>query len=397
MALVNKTFSDIITFTRASTATFFNSAGVLTSAATNAPRFDYNPSTLAAQGLLIEESRANLFTYSAQFDDAAWLKGGTISANEIVAPDGTLSADLLTAANTTFSGSLRQTPTVTSATAYTISAFVKKNNWRYVGLRFSTSTFGATEQVPFYDFDTDAVSNGGVTGATITRTLVGNGWVRLAMTFTSTSTSGTSQIWITDSNGATAPAKAGTESVYVWGAQLEAGAFPTSYIPTTTTALTRAQDRAVVNTISPWYNSVAGTIYAEFSLTLPASGGNQFFTQTSDNSYNNRIVNNISSTAFPNTSTVSGGTSDGFASTAGAVTANTTVKVAAAYASNDLAISLNGGTVATDNTVTIPSGLTRFDLGSDHLGFNNVKAGYLRRITYYPTRLSNAQLQAITA
>jgi len=199
MALVNKTFSDIITFTRASTATFFNSAGVLTSAATNAPRFDYNPSTLAAQGLLIEESRANLFTYSAQFDDAAWLKGGTISANEIVAPDGTLSADLLTAANTTFSGSLRQTPTVTSATAYTISAFVKKNNWRYVGLRFSTSTFGATEQVPFYDFDTDAVSNGGVTGATITRTLVGNGWVRLAMTFTSTSTSGTSQICSTRS------------------------------------------------------------------------------------------------------------------------------------------------------------------------------------------------------
>jgi len=179
--------------------------------------------------------------------------------------------------------------------------------------------------------------------------------------------------------------------------QLEQGAFATSVIPTTTTALTRAQDRAVVNTISPWYNSVAGTIYAEFSLTLPASGGNQFFTQTSDNSYNNRIVNNISSTAFPNTSTVSGGTSDGFASTAGAVTANTTVKVAAAYASNDLAISLNGGTVATDNTVTIPSGLTRFDLGSDHLGFNNVKAGYLRRITYYPTRLSNAQLQAITA
>jgi hypothetical protein len=178
--------------------------------------------------------------------------------------------------------------------------------------------------------------------------------------------------------------------------QLELGAFATSVIPTTTTALTRSQDRAVVNTLAPWFNSVAGTTYAEFSLTLPASGGNQFLTQTSDNSYNNRIVNNISSTGFPNTSTVSGGTSDGFASTAVAVTANTTAKVAAAYASNDLAISFNGGTVATDNTVTIPSGLTRFDLGSDHLGFNNFKAGYLRRITYYPRRLSNAELQTIT-
>ncbi len=394
MALVTKNFSDIITFTRASTATFFNSAGVLTSAATNAPRFDYNPSTLAAQGLLIEESRANLFTYSAQFDDAAWLKGGTISANEIVAPDGTLSADLLTAANTTFSGSLRQTPTVTSATAYTISAFVKKNNWRYVGLRFSTSTFGATEQVPFYDFDTDAVSNGGVTGATITRTLVGNGWVRLAMTFTSTSTSGTSQIWITDSNGATAPAKAGTESVYVWGAQLEAGAFPTSYIPTTTTALTRAADVASVNTLSPWYNAIEGTIFAE--ATNPVASIYRIIAEpgTASDFRDFTLAFDGLRTDFANRTQAF--TGNDVLSPAGSLTAGSTVKVAGAYTASVTRHAYNGLVASNTTNVAQRAVADRLWFGS-RTGSTAFLNGYLRRVTYYPRALSTAELQAITA
>jgi hypothetical protein len=88
---------------------------------------------------------------------------------------------------------------------------------------------------------------------------------------------------------------------------------------------------------------------------------------------------------------------DGAAGAAIGVSANTVAKFAGAYATNDLAACLNAGTVGTDSTATIPSGLTRFDLGSDHAGANRVKAGYLRRITYYPRRLSNAELQAITA
>jgi hypothetical protein len=187
-----------------------------------------------------------------------------------------------------------------------------------------------------------------------------------------------------------------SSSIFLWGAQLEAGAFPTSYIPTTTTALTRAADVASVNTLSPWYNATAGTFYAEFAVAQPSSGANQFVARVSDNSYNNQIGDFVSTTGFAAISTASGGVFDGLASTAIAVSANTVAKFVGAYAANDLAACLNAGTVATDSTVTIPSGLTRFDLGSDHAGFNNVKAGYLRRITYYPRRLSNAELQAIT-
>jgi hypothetical protein len=188
----------------------------------------------------------------------------------------------------------------------------------------------------------------------------------------------------------------GTSGLFLWGAQLEAGAFPTSYIPTTTTALTRSQDRAVINTLAPWYNSAAGTIYAEFAVTQPAAGSNQFLARSSDNSYSNQIGDFINTTGFVGISTASGGVFDGLAATSVVVSANTITKAVGAYATNDLAAVKDGGTVATDPTATIPSGLTRFDLGSDHSGLNNIKAGYLRRITYYPTRLSNAQLQTIT-
>jgi hypothetical protein len=392
MALVSKTFSQIITFTRASTATYFDSTGTLTSAAVDAPRLDYNPSTLAALGFLVEESRTNLLLQSADFTTSWGQSNVTITANTTASPDGGTNGDTLLI-NSAGAATNQTSQTFTAGSTITITVFAKKNASNFI--RFEAGNLVNC----WFDLNTgvtgtNSAGSGNVLFSAKSIQAISNGWYRCILTVTTTTITTLGVIIFatnTDNNTSSI-----NSSIFLWGAQLEAGAFPTSYIPTTTTALTRSQDRAVVNTLSPWYNSVAGTIYAEFSLTLPASGGNQFSTQTSDNSYNNRIVNNISATAFPNTSTVSGGTSDGFASVAGTVTANTTAKVAAAYASNDLAISLNGGTVATDNTVTIPSGLTRFDLGSDHLGFNNVKAGYLRRITYYPRALSAAELQAIT-
>ncbi len=393
-----------VTFTRASTATYFDSTGTLQSAAIDAPRFDFNPSTLAAQGLLIEESRTNSIRNNTMQGAVAGTPG-TLPTNWNVSGLGTLTQQVVGTGTVNginyvdirLSGTTSTTQVAIRFDFNNVIAAANGQTWAFSWWQsvVAGSTANLTPQAPsmlFYDAGAGFLGGIGFTAATFNSTSNFTRQSGSATIATANTAFIQPQINFLFASGAAIDI-----TLRIGLPQLEQGAFATSVIPTTTTALTRAQDRAVVNTISPWYNSVAGTIYAEFSLTLPASGGNQFFTQTSDNSYNNRIVNNISSTAFPNTSTVSGGTSDGFASTAGAVTANTTVKVAAAYASNDLAISLNGGTVATDNTVTIPSGLTRFDLGSDHLGFNNVKAGYLRRITYYPTRLSNAQLQAITA
>ncbi len=88
-----------ITFTRASTATYFDAAGVLSSAANNVPRIDYDPETLICKGLLIEEARTNLLTYSEQFDNAAWIKSNaniSVTSTNSTSPDGTASADTVT-------------------------------------------------------------------------------------------------------------------------------------------------------------------------------------------------------------------------------------------------------------------------------------------------------------
>ena len=391
-----------ITFTRASTGTYFDSAGVLQSAAIDSPRLDYNPSTLAARGLLIEEQRTNLLTYSEQFDNAAWSKtNSSITANATTSPGGTVTADkLVEALDTNLVHQVTQSGvTIVSLATYTASVFVKADTRTRVRVGFLVAASGVVADANLTAGTIGAASAfGGGTAAASSIQAINNGWYRISVAGSGAAgTSGELRVELLDASGNRQYNGDGTSGLFIWGAQLEAGAFPTSYIPTTTTALTRNQDRAVVNTLSPWFNATTGTIYAEFALTQPASGGNQFLARFSDNGYNNQIGDFVSSTGFVGISTASGGVFDGLATTAVVVSANTITKAAGAYATNDLAAVKDGGAVATDNTATIPSGLIRFDLGSDHGGLNNIKAGHLRRITYYPRRLSNAELQAITA
>jgi hypothetical protein len=367
-----------------------------TSTAYYGPRFDYDPVTLAPKGLLIEEQRTNLLLRSEEFDNVAWIKGGsTVTANAIASPDGLLSADLLTANAGAFSGNVTPTvaPTISSGTAYTLSAYVKKNNWRYVGLRFNTSVSGGTEQIPFYDFDTDTVSNGGVATATITRTLVGNGWVRLALTFTSTSVLGVAQIWLTNSSGATAPAKAGTESVYLWGAQLEAGAFATSYIPTVASQVTRAADSAsmIGNNFARWYNVSEGSVFTEADTSRVAGDSSNIFT-ISDGTMDNRITA-AAATQYHFYVSVAGVPQANI--DVGTYVDNVFSKNAGAYKVNDFADSLNGSVAGTDTSGTLPV-VNRLALGANAVAGGQIN-GHIKRIAYYPRRLANSELQAITA
>jgi hypothetical protein len=180
--------------------------------------------------------------------------------------------------------------------------------------------------------------------------------------------------------------------------QLEQGAFATSVIPTTTTALTRNADVASMTgtNFSSWFNAATGSLYTEFVInsTAPTSG---FPTASvfSDGTFNNRIV-----TAFLNdaVNTLEMFVSNGGASQAslisGAYTALTVAKMIGVYATNDFALCVNGGSVLTDTSGTVPT-VSRFDVGYQISGsFLN---GYIRRISYYPVRLPNSTLQALTA
>jgi uncharacterized cupin superfamily protein len=392
--LTQKNFADIVTFTRASTGTYFNSAGTLTTAAINEARFDYNPSTLAAQGLLIEESRTNLALQSEDFATTWTVTGATVSANATSAPSGTTTADKLQEDTSTGSHLVTQNITFTAA-SHTASIFAKKAERDWIRVLFfdGTNTFSA-----FFNLNTGTV--GTVTGTSATASIqnVGNGWYRCAVTATASAGSGSfaPRVALADNNSSYAGSTG--SGIFIWGAQLEVGAFSTSYIPTTTTALTRSADVASVNTLSPWYNATEGTLYGEYQVlaVAPATAA-QYVVEVSNGTANNAIAffkraNADVSTRF---SVNDGGSNQAFIN-AGTFVA-TASKVAGSYKANDFAASLNGAAAVTDASGSVPS-VSVMTLGGWSSGTTNSQLnGYLRRITYYPRRLANADLQAITA
>jgi hypothetical protein len=392
-----------ITFTRASTATFFNSSGVLTSASNDVARFDYNPATLAPLGLLIEESRTNLLLRSEDFATTWSALNVTVATNNANSPAGTLTADTITPAASTAAHIISQSVTVTASTAYSAFVFVRSDGAPFVQIAYDNgASVGAFMNV---NLSTGAITRGpelagGATNATGSVINIGNGFYRIAVGATHTGTTGRvliSPLPTGESLAGLNPSTttAATDKIILWGAQLEAGAFPTSYIPTTTTALTRAADVASVNTLSPWYNSASGTLYAECVTFDTLSGAFPSSAVFSDGTLNNRmsiVRNNLSGNARGNA--IVGGVAQ-FAADGTAWTLNATTKIALAYATNDFALVTNGGAATTDTSGALPT-VSGLKLAADGSGTASQLNGYLRRITYYPRRLANAELQAIT-
>ncbi len=390
---VNATTLDSnITFTRASSATYFDSAGVLQTATTNTPRFDYNPATLASRGLLIEEQRTNSLSYSAEFDNAYWTKNfSSVSQNAVIAPDSTQTGDKLVADTSTNFHTVARAFSFTSGTAYAISIFAKAGEYQYL-----TITAGSTATFPGrVTFDLVAGTIASTVSGTGAIQNVGNGWFRCSVVGTATATASTNVNFAASSTGSYVTYTGdGTSGIYIWGAQLEAGAFATSYIPTTTASVTRSADVASVNTLSPWYNATAGTIYAEWDMYAFAAGLNyraSFNDGTTSNALRMRLPPSGTTTVRHEV------VNSGVAITLGfPATVNLALtKEAMAFAANDYAGVVNAGTVATSGTLTLPTA-TQLSLGSRETGIGQLN-GHLRRITYYPRRLSNAELQAITA
>ena len=270
MALVQKTFADIITFTRASGGGRFNAAGVYEWLGNDVPRLDYDPVTLQPRGLLVEEQRTNLLTYSSEFDNAAWVKdGATVTPSAAMGPDGTMTASLLQ--ESTASGlhnTARIGISVTVGATYSATIFAKPASGSRI-LRLAS--FGQVANIDLVSMEYNVF---GSTAFSVSVSRAPNGFVRAAIQGVVSQTS-SSNVYISlarslasASNNYTGD---GTSGIYIWGAQLEVGAFPTSYIPTTSAQVTRAADVASVNTLSPWYNSAAGNwqVRAQGSVGLP--------------------------------------------------------------------------------------------------------------------------------
>ena len=367
-----------------------------TSAAYYGPRFDYDPVTLAAKGLLIEEARTNLVTYSEQLDNAAWVKSQvTVAANATLAPNGLLVADKIienTAATTYHAIYPGTSPTGSVTGSYTFTVYAKAAERRYISLDMNSYLDGVV-------FD---LQNGAVTGTstfyTSSITPAGNGWYRCSVSknYTVATVLYAEAIISTSATVPNAYTGDGTSGIFIWGAQVEAGAFATSYIPTVASTVTRSADVATMTgtNFSSWYNQSEGTFVASAdTLKPPSVSAVNFIFIASDGTQNERAQN-----AF-DTSNVAAGVVDGNASQANftnAYTLNQVVNTAIAYKVNDFAASFNGSAATTDTSGTIPT-VNRMTLGSSWDGANFFLNGHIRQIAYYNTRLPNTQLQTLTA
>jgi hypothetical protein len=359
----------------------------------NAPRFDYDPVTLAAKGLLVEELRANFLIRSSDFSSSVWNNASpnipTVTTDATLSPDGTVNADLLTAATGGTACQARQAGATGTTGNFTASVFLKVGSATRNRILLTDHTSGFTVVGDFQVAWTAGVASVFSTASgTASVVAAGNGWYRCVVTASTASANAIMGIAIFPDP------VAGTGSVYAWQAQLEAGAFATSVIPTVASQVTRAADVASVNTLSPWYNSVAGTLYSEYDAYAPISGAAFGVAVLNDGTASNRAYLFLGGgTAAPSFVVTSAGVAQASINNS-AISANTTAKTAGAYAVNDFAIATNAGTVATDASGALPVGLSKLDLGGFLSGtFLN---GHLRRITYYPRRLTNAELQTLT-
>jgi hypothetical protein len=389
MPLTNYAFADLITFTRSTTATFVGSNGLIQSAAINAPRFDFDPVTLAPFGLLIEEQRVNLLLYSEQFDNAGWTKtNGTITANATTAPDGTLTGDkhVPNLAATLGTGvtqtRVQQGPSVTTGTSYTFTIYAKAGEFD----RIEFALIATPSVSAIFSLTSGTVVSG--TGASITP--AGNGWYRCTLTAVSGITGALAVRWTAQSS--TVLIGDGTSGIFVWGAQFEAGAFPTSYIPTVAATVTRTVDAAAITgaVFTPWFNATEGTFVAQWRQG-PISGTRTVVAANDGTS--NQTIRLRTVTADPFFTVTNGGV-DQANIDAGTVAGSTVYKMASGYRANDFATSIGGGAVGTDTSGTVPT-VDQLMLGTS--AASNYLNGHLRNITYYPTRLTDAQLQALTA
>lgn len=360
-----------------------------TSAAVYGPRFDYDPVTLAARGLLVEEQRTNLLTYSEQFDNAAWTTSASamsVTANAIASPDGTTTADLAIPTTANSNHFLRQDiASLTNGATYTVSVFAKAGGYNRFDLLggYGSSTGGAA-------FD---LSSGTVTSGTGQIVAFGNGWYRCSTQLVMSGTTLFLLFRSLSSAGASSFAGDGTSGVYYWGAQLESGSFATSLIPTIASTVTRSADVASVNTLSPWFNATTGTLYTEFDSIGFRSNNNEV-ARFNDGTVNNQLgiaANGTPSIVFEVTS----GGVDQAAITGSSISANIVYKAAASFAANSFALSVGGALAGTDTSGTVPTvSALKLMNRSDGLRAMN---GHLRRLSFYPRVLSTAELNALTA
>jgi hypothetical protein len=347
----------------------------------NVPRLTYEN---GCPSLLLEKQSTNINAWSEDLTNAAWNKYyASINSNAIISPDGTQNADKIVESPlpVTAFHYVESTNYIATGTTYTVSCFLKKaeREFGYIGVYTSQSN-----QIRVN------LTNGTIVGTVGTwiDTKIenfGNGWYRVIGTFTKANPTyfftgpaldATTLTYVGD----------GTSGIYAWGAQIEESSYATSYIPTTSTSVTRLADSCYKTGISSLIGQTSGTVFLDADVTRTT--GIQIGNSTGSGDYVNSIQ-----IAFGSSSTninIFNGGSVQFSYATSSMTGRH--KVAIAYAQNDFALYIDGAQIQLDNSGSIPS--------TSALIFNHVNLGteghLCNQVLLFKRRLTNTELAQLT-
>jgi hypothetical protein len=361
-----------ITFTRASGGSYVGADGLIKLAGVNEARFDHDPVTGESLGLLIEESRTNLLERSEEFDDSSWTKASSsVTSNDAKSPDGTLNADKIVSILPNITLSQRIFGIFEAGSTYIFSVYLKADesnigNSVRIGLRRGD---GALQQA-------------------YTEVILTEKWQRTTITITwSVARTEIRSDIRTDFTSGT-PAS----SFYAWGAQVEAGSFPTSYIPTQASTRTRAADNASITgkNFSEWYRQDEGTIFLSYYII--GSNSDNTVMAINNTTQNEQIDSRWFASGTGYRVRVGGVNQASYAMGDIPPLVNINYKTSFGYQKNNFSMSLNNTTI-NDSTGDIPN-LVQMEIGKRvNSSRGNIQ---LSRLSYYPKRLPNQQLQVLT-
>ena len=386
-----------ITYQRTGPASFVNEFGKVVLVGDNAPRFDHDPTTRESKGLLSEPSRTNFLKYSVDFASISGYNANysaarsTLTSTTELAPDGTNTASKYVRTAGQGTGEVAiiigNTLGLSNGTVYTSSIFVKNVGTNGVVEFVNTRASDVNDDSQF-NLALGTITTEGSNNSLTTITPYPNDWYRISVTATHNNLSG--YFWIRMYNQ---PEGSG---FIIWGGQVEAGRYPTSYIPTyNNAAVSRGEDLVLIDgtEFTDFFNTTEGTsvVHAHMPYSSTSSGLTAYSFKNSSNS-NVALSFSRDSGSDPAYHYYHDGSNSGFSRAS--ATADNMYKGALSFKTSDLDSYVNGSLNSNTTTFTMP---TVDNLRIGGVGSENQLGGHVARFMYYPVKLTNNQLATLTS
>ena len=378
-------------FSRSGKATRINSQGLIEEVSNGQSRLNYpmiDGKVVGCPSHLLEPQRTNLITYSEDFSDSSWSKSrASVVLNSTISPDGSLNASKLVEDTTSGGHILYRNNITTGAGINTLSVKVKANGRNWVLLYDS-------EQGEAVYFDLKNGVAGTIVGTPDAYSIkkLPNGWYDISLTTTATLRVDF-KIYTAESDGNNAYLGDGVSGIYVWGAQVEQGSYPTSYIKSNSgSTTTRSAETATGAGTSDTFNDSEGVLMLEFK---GLANDSYRLISLSDGTNGNNVRINLTPTANQIIFEANSANVLQSAFTYNGVDILLNNKIIIKYKNNDYGFWVNGFKVGTDTIGDTPIGLDtiNFDRGTG----GNPFYGNTKQIQYYNSALTDSELEQLTS